>query len=58
MIGTGGVITAKRKDGSPFPIRLSISEARAAGRHTFTAFLQDLSDGKKVRLLSPVGAEP
>ncbi len=53
VIGTGGVLTAKRKDGSVFQIHLSVSEARAAGRRTFTAFLQDLSGTQKVRPLPP-----
>lgn len=46
IIGIGREVTAQRKDGSLFPARLAISEARVGERRLFTGFLQNLSAQK------------
>ena len=46
IIGIGREVTALKKDGTTFPARLAISEARAGGQRMFTGFLQDLSRRK------------
>jgi PAS domain S-box-containing protein len=43
IIGKGRELEARRKDGSVFPIRLSVGEARFEGRRLFTGILHDLS---------------
>ena len=43
IIGVGREVMALRKDGTVFPVRLAISEARLDGTRTFTAFMHDLS---------------
>lgn len=46
IIGVGREVTARRKDGSLFPARLAISEARVGEHRLFTGFLQNLSAQK------------
>ena len=47
VIGIGREVTARRKDGTTFPARLAISEAKVGERRLFTGFLQNLSAQKK-----------
>ena len=47
IIGIGREVTARRIDGSTFPARLAISEARVGNHRLFTGFLQNLSGQKK-----------
>ncbi len=44
MIGTGRTVAGLRKDGSTFPMDLSVGEAEVAGRRFFTAFIRDLTE--------------
>ena len=46
VIGIGRDVRARRKDGTTFPIHLSVSEARPNGRRIFTAILHDESERK------------
>ena len=40
-------LVARRRDGSTFPIALSVSTTRLAGKPTYTGFIQDVSDRKR-----------
>lgn len=44
IIGIGRVTTARRRDGSTFPIELSVGEARAGDERIFTGFIRDLTE--------------
>jgi two-component system sensor kinase FixL len=45
IIGIGREVAARRKDGTTFPVHLSVGETRAEnGRRSFTGILHDLSD--------------
>ncbi|HEY1736440.1 MAG TPA: PAS domain S-box protein, partial [Methylovirgula sp.] len=44
IIGIGRVVTGLRKDGSTFPMHLSVGEMRANGRRSFTGFVRDLTE--------------
>ncbi len=44
VIGVGREITALRKDGSQFPIRLAVGEAKIPGQKLFVGFVTDLSE--------------
>jgi two-component system sensor kinase FixL len=44
IIGIGREVTARRKDGSTFPVHLSVGELVTEGRRSFTGILHDLSD--------------
>ena len=43
IIGIGREVEARRKDGSIFPIDLSVGEARFGGSRIFTGFIRDLT---------------
>jgi two-component system sensor kinase FixL len=44
IIGIGRVVIGQRKDGSTFPMELSVGEMRSGDRRFFTGFLRDLSE--------------
>ncbi len=44
IIGIGRVLIARRRDGSTFPIELSIGEATTPEGRLFTGFIRDLTD--------------
>lgn len=43
IIGIGRVVTGLRKDGTTFPMELSVGEVVLEGRRTFTGFVRDLT---------------
>jgi two-component system sensor kinase FixL len=49
IIGIGRVTTARRRDGSTFPIELSVGEARAGEQLIFTGFIRDLSERQQTQ---------
>jgi two-component system, LuxR family, sensor kinase FixL len=44
IIGIGRIVVGQRRDGSTFPMELSIGEARAGDVRFFTGFVRDLSE--------------
>lgn len=44
IIGIGRVVVGRRKDGSTFPMELSVGEMRPSGRRLFTGFVRDLTE--------------
>lgn len=44
IIGIGRVVTGLRKDGSTFPMELSVGESSSADQRIFTGFVRDLTD--------------
>ncbi len=44
IIGIGRVVTGQRKDGSTFPMHLSVGEMKGAARRSFTGFVRDLTE--------------
>jgi PAS domain S-box-containing protein len=48
IIGIGREVSGRRKDGTSFPLHLSVSEFSAEGRRYFTGMIHDLSDRKHV----------
>lgn len=44
IIGIGRVVIGQRKDGTTFPMHLTIGELRSADKHHFTGFIRDLTD--------------
>ncbi len=47
IIGIGRKVDGRRKDGSLFPLRLSVSEIKVEGHLVFTGIIHDLSEQKK-----------
>jgi two-component system sensor kinase FixL len=43
IIGIGRVVTGQRRDGTQFPMELSVGEARDEGHRLFTGFIRDLT---------------
>jgi len=44
IIGIGRIVVGQRKDGSTFPMHLTVGELRSGERHHFTGFIRDLTD--------------
>jgi two-component system sensor kinase FixL len=58
IIGTGRVVVGQRRDGSTFPIELSIGEVQLKGRRHFIGFIRDLTQRQESdRLLHEVQSE-
>ena len=47
IIGIGRIISGKRRDGSIFPIELTVGEVSFEGKRLFTGFVRDLSERKQ-----------
>jgi two-component system sensor kinase FixL len=48
IIGIGREVVGKRKDGSVFPMDLSVSEVKLADRRMFTGFIRDITERKQL----------
>jgi diguanylate cyclase (GGDEF)-like protein/PAS domain S-box-containing protein len=46
MIGKRRLVTGLRKDGTPFPLEIALSETRIGDRRMFTGIIHDISDFK------------
>ena len=58
IIGIGRVVVGERKDGSTFPMELSVGEMRSQAQRFFTGFVRDLSETQATeRRLQDVQAE-
>jgi two-component system sensor kinase FixL len=47
IIGIGRVVVGERKDGSTFPMELSVGEMRSSDRRYFTSFVRDLTERQR-----------
>ena len=47
IIGIGRVVSGLRKDGTTFPMELSVGEAMSEGQRIFTGFVRDLTDRQR-----------
>ena len=54
IIGVGREVTGRRRDGTLFPVHLSVGEMRIGGERKFTGMLRDLT--KRVHLEGALGA--
>jgi two-component system sensor kinase FixL len=43
IIGIGRIVVGQRKDGTTFPMHLTVGELKSAERHYFTGFIRDLT---------------
>lgn len=50
IIGSGREVTGKRKDGSTFPMDLSVSEMRFGEQHYFNALVRDVTEQKAIQM--------
>ncbi|WP_198264184.1 PAS domain S-box protein [sulfur-oxidizing endosymbiont of Gigantopelta aegis] len=50
VVGTGREVQGLRKDGSLFPIYLSVSHVKINNRHVFTGIINDISEQKKYKM--------
>ncbi len=50
IIGFGRVVVGQRRDGSTFPMELSVGEARSALRRVFIGFIRDLTERRQTQL--------
>ncbi len=49
IIGIGRIVTGKRKDGTTFPMHLSVGEMRSGGQLYFTGFVRDLTEHQQTQ---------
>ncbi len=49
IIGIGRVVVGQRKNGSTFPMELSVGEVNQDGRRLFTGFVRDLTERQQTR---------
>jgi two-component system, LuxR family, sensor kinase FixL len=49
IIGVGRVVTGRRKDGSTFPMHLSVGEMHAGSERHFTGFVRDLTERQETQ---------
>jgi two-component system, LuxR family, sensor kinase FixL len=49
IIGIGRIVTGKRKDGTTFPMHLSVGEMRSLGEPYFTGFVHDLTEQQQTQ---------
>jgi two-component system sensor kinase FixL len=49
VIGVGRVVTGQRKDGSTFPMHMSLVETRSGERRHFTGFVRDLTEREETQ---------
>ncbi|CAN5584064.1 PAS domain S-box protein [soil metagenome] len=49
IIGVGRVVVGMRRDGTTFPMELSVGEAIGAGPRVFTGFIRDLSERQRTQ---------
>jgi PAS domain S-box-containing protein len=49
IIGIGREVVGQRKDGSTFPMELSVSEVRVGDERLFTGFVRDISERKRLQ---------
>jgi len=49
IIGIGRIVTGKRRDGTTFPMHLSIGEMESAGEPYFTGFVRDLTEHQQTQ---------
>ena len=47
IIGIGRVVVGQRRDGSTFPMELSVGEMRSGGQRYFTGFIRDLTERRQ-----------
>ena len=50
IIGIGRVTTARHREGTTFPIELSVGEARVDGKRIFTGFIHDITQRQQTML--------
>ncbi len=50
IVGIGRVVAGRRKDGSIFPIELSVGEVRRGEHRLFTGFIRDLTERQRTRM--------
>lgn len=50
IIGIGRVVVGQRKDGTDFPMELSVGEAESAAGRIFTGFIRDLTEQQRSEL--------
>ena len=50
VIGVGRVATARRRDGTSFPIDLNLGEARQGQERVFTGFIRDLTERQRAEV--------
>jgi PAS domain S-box-containing protein len=58
VIGVGREVEGRRKDGSTFPMELSVGEARPGGRQIFVGIVRDITARKSAERSLRVAKEP
>ena len=57
VIGMGRIVVGRRRDGTDFPMELSVGDVQSDGHRIFTGFIRDLTEKQRAELRLLIGVQ-